>query len=462
MLTPGFAWRRTRTVQRTIQLQTEVGSEVLRRGCWLDRRTGEAEVLDVAHAEALEGWLDRMAECGTTGWIERCPDGHFEAAVTPCCQVPACPRLQRRRSARYVTRALNLAARYRDGQRHELKSGQRSTECTWKLVTLTFRPSSTPEEAVERALETRAAFFRWTKDRGRKRPRGRVTGYVLGGTGAVEFAGKLHAEHVHLHLAVYGEWIKRAELVRWLRKRTCTVKGCAHPADDRCEPCRKARRACNCASHLKRVYGDKPRCNGSYVVDVRRMRAKVGERRQGRYVHRERSTLDGLREALKYATKPMHVAPRADGSETLETLAHVELTLRASLALTKRHRVQSYGLMRQKTPDEDRADEDREPDERPPQDGHRCPGCNQPMRAAAGWRWDPRRRRMVPIDPHRARARVRGPDDRTPESFKRAGHALAHERRAASRAGSKRARKKARREHGVMRELETLRRMGAL
>lgn len=378
---------RVATLQRTIQLYRDVAREVTRRGCWVDHETGEVVgQLDPISRADLLGWAGAMRDCGTTGVVTSCPHGHWSQAVAACCQQKPCPRHERRRAERYVARAALVYREHPDWARVE------GAQATWKVLTLNLRSTGDLSADVEAAIKHRSAFFRW----GKKAAKGRKTGRVLGGWGAIEVAGTLTRPNVHLHLVFYSAgYLVRTEVQRWQRRRTCDLKGCPHPADDRCTACRAARVDCTHPGP-----GGRERCRGSWAVDIRKARSKVKGKRGG---------IDGLREALKYSIKPMPTEgkgrggrsllnPDPDGAQPPELLSHVELILRTHLALRGRHRVQTYGICRKVRDGEEEGAEDVEPDER----SCRCPVCRCPLRVETGWRWDPGRRRLERCAPSEA------------------------------------------------------------
>ena len=344
-----------RQIQLAQQLYMESAHAALERGCWT---TGE--VLEGPDTQVLGNWITRLAECGKAGFLQGCPAGHGRVrAVTKCCQTAPCPRHQRRRSDEWVTRASRL-----------WHSCPPTATRSWKLVTLNWRPSGHGVHAdIVQALRVRKLAMRWIAKHfavggdfaafgavelgdGQCRP------CKIAGTPCAHNAGA--PENVHVHALVYTDFLPRPQLQTWLRSQDCTVAGCHHPADDRCAPCRAARASC---AHPD---GARTRCDGSWSVDVRRVRDEKG-----------------LREGLKYASKPVLLAYEPHRGVSMPELLHVEKALRFYLALRGRHRVESYGLARKRAPEDEAEAEDVEPGD----DAAHCPTCKATLRPLVGWLW---------------------------------------------------------------------------
>lgn len=354
---------RTRRLQLTLAAYVAVTEAALERGAWF---SGEA--IDRPEEKILRSWVRRLAACGSEGAIVACPRGHGRPlAITRCCSAAPCPRHQRRRSDEWVKRVEGIVGRLKRTRTH-----------SWKLVTLnaqrggptledgrSAQPRTTRGEIVA-TQELRRDFVALARDRFG----------LTAAVGAVELGGSAKSENVHLHVLVYSAWIDREAVQRWLRARDCTIPGCEHPADDRCDGCRAAKHGCDHAD------GTRVRCNGSWVVDVRAIKAR--QSRKGGM----KSAEAGLREALKYAAKPVTTPVHPGRGLTLEELLHVENVLRFYVALRGKHRVQSYGLARQA--------EDDEPDELA-DDGARglcCERCGKGYVILAGWLWHRRDLRL--------------------------------------------------------------------
>lgn len=260
---------------------------------------------DVDH---LLGWIKRMKECGLLVVSTKCDQGHF-GSHTECCNCPPCPRFERMRAAHYVARAEKFT---------------KTMKIPASMITVTLRHHEGENLAlsVQRVIETRRALARFLQ-----RNYGMVAGF-----GAIELS---QDEHVHFHFLGWLKYVPRPVLQRWLRSRDCTVPHCPHPADDRCEICRgetgENPRECD---HLD---GDRRRCNGSFMLDIRQARSAV--------------------EALKYATKPLPVAGDPNAVTTPEEAAYLQEQILFRLALYGRHRVESYGLARKKIEGEEGDDE---------------------------------------------------------------------------------------------------------
>lgn len=257
----------------------------------------------------LEGWFKRMNGCGRTVWMKGCAAGH-KRPLTECCDVPMCPRYQRKRSNHWIARVRALMA-------SQTYKGKRP-----KLLTVALRhpAGETLPEAVEKVIKLRAVLMRHLRK-------------TYGMTAAVAPLEMSDTGHVHLHSIVFSDFLPRALLQRWLRARDCTVSGCNHPADDRCDACREGSVEC---VHLD---GERRRCNGSFMVDVRICYDPV--------------------EALKYAAAPV-VCDGGDAEPTETQLEAAARTVRFYLAISGRHRVETYGDAKRMVEGEGDQDEDRD------------------------------------------------------------------------------------------------------
>jgi hypothetical protein len=204
----------------------------------------------------------------------------------------------------------------------------------WRLVTMSLRKTGDIARDVEATLKMRAGLMRLLRSKFG----------MMAGFGAVEQGDD---NNIHLHALVYCRYVERAKLQSWLRSRDCTIRGCKHPADDRCEACISAKTAC---AHPD---GVRVRCDGSWVVNVQMVRGRKG-----------------VQEAIKYAAAPvaLHDLPTEGMPASPVQLAHAERLLRFYLTMQDRHRVETYGA----------AKEDVEPDEADdvPLDGEMRP-CSQ-------------------------------------------------------------------------------------
>ncbi len=121
---------------------------------------------------------------------------------------------------------------------------------------------------------------------------------MIAGVGAIE-EGEHEGENVHLHFLALCRFAPRRELQHWLQARDCTIRKCHHPADDRCDDCKRDKLG---GCHHPEVLPDgrlRPRCNGSWYVDVRQARKRD---RDGRLVYGNGA--DAAAEVVKYACKP--------------------------------------------------------------------------------------------------------------------------------------------------------------
>ena len=190
--------------------------------------------------------------------------------------------------------------------------------------------------------------------------------------------------NVHFHLLAYCRPVPRDEatavrwrcrdtfnLQSWLRSKDCTVKRCKHSADDRCDECRRGNRGC---PHPRE--NGRPRCNGSWGVDIRKAYVGKGTTRFD-------PACGAIHEAIKYAISPVLLdeLPEPGVAPTARQLAHAEQVIRFHLAMHHRKRIETYGLARPRQPEEDRWADEREPEE----DGAAptCPECDRPMVYAA-------------------------------------------------------------------------------
>jgi hypothetical protein len=179
----------------------------------------------------------------------------------------------------------------------------------WRLVTVSLRKTGHLASDVEATIKMRAGLMRQLRERfGLK-----------AGFGAIEQG---EDSNVHLHALVFSEYIERSEVQSWLRSRDCTVKGCSHPADDRCDACKDSKKAC------PHPDGGRQRCNGSWVVNVRAISGRKG-----------------VFEAIKYAAAPvaLHDLPEVGKRGSDSQVLFAERVLRFYLAMRNRHRVETYG-----------------------------------------------------------------------------------------------------------------------
>lgn len=245
--------------------------------------------------DCLEGWIKRLNECGERVKVSKCgcDKAHFKTN-TFCCHVPLCPRYQHNHAGRFQARAQALMEKYSEDERIRPK-----------MVTLTqrHRPGESLADAAERMIRLRKNFARWaTKNYG-----------MVAAFGAMELSQGMH---VHLHILLWSLYIPKEVLQSWLRAQDCTIRHCPHPADDRCEKCRAAKKECH---HPER--GGRERCNGSYMLNIE----KVFD----------------VRECIKYCCKPVVIEdPKAKW--TKEQRAWAINTVQFFIATYRRHRIETY------------------------------------------------------------------------------------------------------------------------
>ncbi len=116
----------------------------------------------------------------------------------------------------------------------------------------------------------------------------------------------------------------------------------------------------------------RPRCKGSWYVDVRRCYSRQND---GRLVYD--AGVDAAAEVVKYACKPtMHGNPHdANDGELRAEIEHAKRTVMFHLAMRGRHRVETYGEAKKVAPDEENACDDVEPNDK----GPKCSACGGAM-----------------------------------------------------------------------------------
>jgi hypothetical protein len=220
-------------------------------------------------------------------------------------------------------------------------------DCHWIFATFGLRDTGDLEADIERTLKYRAKLKRVLEEKFHAQ--------------AIWIKLDIGEEngHPHLHALIYAPFINRERLVVWQKKQTCTVKGCKHPADDRCDECR----ANKCECHHPHDDGSL-RCNGAWDVDLRQA--------------------DDPGEVLKYVCSP--------------SLPATELRLAVYIATYRRKRTMTYGLARpnaipamEATVKKERAES--------AANANICPECGQVLvYESCGWkhgdryRWRPYRR----------------------------------------------------------------------
>ena len=324
------------------------------RGTESEVRDPDAEVAWLA--ERATAFHTKLAGCSPRLFMGRCPETGKVHCRGSCCRSAACPREEHRRSARWAKRIITLA------ETLEVPAG-------WghKLVTVSLRQRGGMFERVDRAIRLRASALRRLRDE-------------YGVSDAVATIDTGEHGNVHVHIECVAPFIARDRELRWLQAQDCTVPGCTHEPDDRCEECRAAK--CSCPHpHADGT----PRCNGSFVFDVRSVRARcpgckrrpnaAGVCRCEGKVHDLRSAenlIGGIFEAVKYATSPA----LPDGRPAEERQWFARMTALLHLALRGRHRIETYGRYRAPMPEEERASTDTaDGDERP----WLCTCCEVPV-----------------------------------------------------------------------------------
>jgi hypothetical protein len=360
----------------------------------------------------LRSWSDGLAMCGHECRLYACGPCRKATVVAHCCHLAICPREQRRRSQRWCARAAALAQllpnlpRGRDFKRvvglTKRALGKTTTDInnnTWKAIEIGLKQSGSAADRLDAAVELRAKFMRLMRRR-----------YdMMAGFASIEMGP---TGNIHIHAVVYSAYVPRADLQRWLRSQDCTVPNCAHPPDDRCAACKRERRGgckhSRVTTHTKvvrcadgtmrklRVRDKRPRCNGSWYVDVRKTYVRDD------VIGYSDPVTAGIVEAITYAAAPVgskpgkpgqpgHDAPTPGEAPTESQLVYGEELVRFFLALRDRKRVETYGLARAPDPHEENGIDDREPD---PEGGvPLCPGCGKSMKYAAtgecwGGRWN--------------------------------------------------------------------------
>lgn len=301
--------RRAALVTRTNRLTAEAAQLLETRRAWM---TGEPVTQD--DAAQLAKWRAALHHCSGYVEVHACPCCGTGRTRSDCCACPPCVREQRRRSRQWVRRAMHLWEKLPPTRTHR-----------WRLVTMSLRKTNDVGADLDATIKMRGELMRVLRDQFG----------MLAGFGAVEQGEN---SNIHLHALVYSRFLERPRLQQFLRSRDCTIPGCRHPADDRCDACRAAKCAC---AHPD---GERPRCNGSWVVDLQAVKGRKG-----------------IIEAIKYAAAPVAVddVPKIDEPATPTQLAHAERLLRFYLALRNRHRVETYGEA--KSDDGPTADDDDAP-----------------------------------------------------------------------------------------------------
>lgn len=316
-----------------------------------------AHELSLVDQVTLAKWADALRSCSRKLIFQDCKKGHQHTIVC-CCQVAPCSRYQRVKSLEWRRRADEVV-------REHPNEGRGRNAHNWHLLTwgLQHGDHYYPAAHVNPTVKTRAALARFLQKK-----------YgMLGAYAAIEMSA---GDHVHCHMLIYSRFVPLDVLRSWLRARDCTIPGCQHIANDRCQACKAAK--CSCAHDDN----GRRRCNGSWYVDIRKATNPV--------------------EALKYAVEPIvpssSLGKGANMDCQSEAFQATEGVLRFYLAMRGRHRVESYGFCKpgqeadEVTPDEELSEEEQE--ERKSKAG-KC-WCGLPLRAHTIAVWEDGRYRYAP------------------------------------------------------------------
>ncbi len=310
-----FEQRCSDNKQTLTSIQQALKSETLLGILFSDYTRAVTAIADVP--ALLNHWSRRLVLCGDTVVIKNCPDGHRTTREFRCCKTPPCSHTHARESAKWQGRTVLLMERLPSGERWgRVKSSLARIEVSvpdsddhpdhfrkmgWKFVSIGLRGTGDFIHDIQVTLgPLKRNLRRWLKRHG-------AVAFVI----ALDVGtGHGSQPHPHLHALIYGPHIEREPLQRWLRAQDCTVAGCNHPADDRCDECRAV--ACEC----HHTDGGRQRCNGSWDVDIR----------QAKTPH----------EALGYAV--------GWNTSTITGTSNSDALLATFLTTYKRPRVSAYGL----------------------------------------------------------------------------------------------------------------------
>ncbi|MBM4362536.1 MAG: hypothetical protein FJ104_07630 [Deltaproteobacteria bacterium] len=324
----------------------------------------------------LGTWMSELGICGVEFRLFACGPCGTAAVVAPCCHLSICPRTQHRRAKKWRARAAALAELLPNNPRGADfkrvagltkkalgKATMDVNDHTWKAFEFSLRLRGTLKERVNATIKLRTKFMRHMRRR-------------YGMMACFASLDLSPSGLVHVHAIAYCGYAPRADLQRWLRSQDCTISGCTHEADDRCGACTAAKRGDCPHPHAN----GRPRCNGSWYVDVRKCYAR------GTKEHHD-PVVAGVIEALKYAAAPVgtkpggeHDAPAPGAVPTEAQLAHAEQLVLYYLAIRRWKVVETCGLARLPDPHEEHGADDREPEA---EGGVPiCPECGEPMRYA--------------------------------------------------------------------------------
>ena len=370
---------RASQVAVTQDLQVDAIRRILARGGFLPHGGTTGQAFDATsngletggrqllhgEPELLERWASGLAECGTHAVVYGRDECGCTGVVLACCDTPPCSRHQRKVSRRWDERSDALYGWLEHLRRHPEplspeecerlrverkeasgKDNERKRRLLdAKLYAAQFAVYGKGQQwvhveigvqggDVDKTLDTRAKFARHME-----RNYHSTAAYM-----ALDLGGKKQSPH--FHAVMLCDYAPRENLQRWLRSTDCTVPGCSHEADDRCEACRKAKRRC---SH-KRADG-KPRCNGSWYVHVEAIgtecpvcKRHVGKSKCCGMTFAERAR-KGFREVLKYAAAPVEPgnAPVPGEPFSERQLQHSERVVEFFVETRHRHRIETYG-----------------------------------------------------------------------------------------------------------------------
>jgi len=285
--------------------------------CWLDGTSMTAR-----HEGIVGRWMgtDRLQSCGQTITVQGCSADRSHRAMTSChcCNVPLCPRHQRRQSGIWVKRAEGLI---------DAMGSRRGY--SWKMITIALKDEPDLLRDLDNHIDLRREIYQMMTlgedPKTKKKFRNPFDAQAM--IGSLEQAGTVEKPHIHLHLIVYCKHLDREFFQRWMRSRDCSVSNCDHPADTR---------------------GTDSKCDGSWYVDIRKLRCwHKATSGKCRCKTARKCQAAGVREAIKYASKPVGTeridTPRAGQSPTFNELAWAGQVIKFAAHMYRRHRIESYG-----------------------------------------------------------------------------------------------------------------------
>ncbi len=337
------------------------------------------ESLSASELTSLRGtaltWADKLEQCGNEVFVYGCKTdvckGKGKKRMTcSCCNLECCPRRQRRYAQGWVERITCFSTaleRYGVGLNPDAEIAPVPKSLRWRHFVVSPRARGTIFDEVNAMVKLRADLMDYlTRDYG-----------MIAAFGAIEREGT-----GHVHAVALCEYVDYRVLEHWLRKRDCTVRKCHHPANDRCGVCTRNNRGDCQHPELLPDGRLRPRCNGSWYVHVSECYERGPD---GRRIKSGKSLAGAAREAIKYVTKPtahgrsLHALADVPEDvwrvELADEVAHARESMLFHLALAGRHRVETYGLARERAPQEAAAIDDAEPNGTAPM----CPDCGLPM-----------------------------------------------------------------------------------